>query len=72
MKKISISNIQLIASLESRISMLSRHMRPYTHELHIITSAYSDPHIRIPLTLVVQSDMLMWHSFALLLVTLDS
>ena len=43
-------------------------MRPYTHEMHIITSAYSSPHIRIPLTLVAQSDILMWRSFALLLV----
>ena len=38
--KVSISHIQRIASLASRTSMLSRHMRPYTHELHIITSAY--------------------------------
>ena len=66
--KISINHIQRIASLASRTSMLSRHMRPYTHELHIITSAYSNPHIRISLTLVAQSDILMWRSFVLLLV----
>ncbi len=68
MTKISINHIQRIASLASRTSMLSRHMRPYTHELHIITSAYSNPHIRISLTLVAQSDILMWRSFVLLLV----
>ena len=47
--------------------MFSRHKRPY-HELHIITSTYSNPHVRIPLTLLAQSDILMWRSLALLLV----
>lgn len=67
-RKTSISQIQRIASLASRASMLRRHMRPYTHKLHIITSAYSNPHIRIPLTFVAQPEILMWRSFALLLV----
>jgi len=66
--KISIALIQRIASLTSRTSMLSRHMRPYTHELHIITSGYSNPNVRITLTLVAQSDILMWRSFVLLLI----
>ena len=47
--------------------MFSRHKRPY-HELHIITSTYSNLHVRIPLTLLAQSDILMWRSLALLLV----
>ena len=66
--KLSIALIQRIASLASRASMLSRHMRPYTHELHIITSGYSSPHVRIPLTLMAQSDILLWRSFVLVLV----
>ena len=43
-------------------------MRPYTHELHVITSGYSQPQIKIALTLTAQSDIIMWRSFALLLV----
>ena len=38
--KISISHIQRLASLISRVSILSRHMRPYTHILDSITSGY--------------------------------
>ena len=38
--KISISHIQRLASLISRVSILSRHMRPYAHTLHSITSGY--------------------------------
>ena len=66
--KISIALIQRIASLVSRTSMLSRHMRPYTHELHIITSAYENPNVRIKLTQLAQSDIIMWRSYSLLLV----
>ena len=43
--KISISHIQRLASLISRASILSRHMRPYTHTLHAITSGYNCPHV---------------------------
>ena len=43
-------------------------MRPYTHELHVITSGYSQPQIKIELTLLAQSDIIMWRSFVLLLV----
>jgi len=43
-------------------------MRPYTHELHVITSGYSQPHIRIALTLQAQTDIIMWRSFVILLV----
>ena len=67
-KKISIALIQRIASLASRTSLLNRHMRPYTHELHVITSGYSQPQIKIELTLQAQSDIIMWRSYVLLLV----
>ena len=43
-------------------------MRPYTHELHVITSGYSQPHVRIDLTDMAHSDIIMWRSFVLLLV----
>jgi hypothetical protein len=56
-------SIQRIASLASRTSLLSRHMRPYTHELHVITGAYSMPNVRIKLTVLAQSDILMWRSY---------
>ena len=48
--------------------MLSPHMRSYTHELHTITSGYTKPHVRISLSLTAQSDIMMWRSFALVLV----
>ena len=67
-KKVSIALIQRVASLASRTSLLNRHMRPYTHELHGITSGYSQPHIRIALTLQAQTEIIMWRSFVLLLV----
>ena len=41
-KKVSIALIQRIASLASRTSLLNRHMRPYTHELHVITTSYQN------------------------------
>ena len=65
---ISISEIQRIASLISRASILSRHMRPYTHALHIITSGYSQPHTKIKLTTLPQSDIMMRRAFVLLLI----
>jgi len=67
-QKISISHIQRLASLLSRTSLLSRHMRPYTHILHIITSGYDQPHVRIQLSVLAQSDILMWRSYVLLLI----
>jgi len=66
--KVSIALIQRIASLASRTFLLSRHMRPYTHELHVITGGYSMPIIRIKLTLLAQSYILMWRSYSLQLV----
>ena len=66
--KISISHIQRMASLISRASILSRHMRPYTHALHIITSGYSQPHVKITQTTLGQSDVMMWRAFVLLLI----
>ena len=57
MKKISISHIQRIASLASRTSMLSRHMRPCT-----LSQCLFQRYIN-----VAQSDILMWRSFASLL-----
>ena len=68
LEKVSIALLQRIASLASRTSLLSRHMRPYTHELHVITGGYSMPNVRIKLTLLAQSDILMWRSYSLLLV----
>jgi len=64
-KKISIALIQRITSLAFRTTLLNRQMRPYTHEL---PSGYSQPQIKIALTLTAQSDIIMWRSFALLLV----
>ena len=69
---VSIALIQRIASLTSRASLLSRHMRPYTHELHQITSGYDQPHIRIKMTVQAQSDIIMWRSFVLVLVAQPS
>ena len=66
--KVSISHIQRMASLLSRASILSRHMRPYTHALHAITSGYSQPHIKIQLSILAQSDVMMWRSFVLVLI----
>jgi len=68
-EKVSIAHIQRIASLTSRASMLNSHMRSYTHELHIITSGYTKPHVRISLSLLAQSDIMMWRSFALILIS---
>ena len=67
-EKISISHIQRIASLMSRTSILSRHMRPYTHAMHVITSGYTQPHARILLSDLAQSDIMMWRAFVLLLI----
>lgn len=67
-EKVSIAHIQRIASLTSRSSMLNPHMRSYTHELHTITSGYTQPHIRIRLSLTAQSDIMMWRSFVMTLV----
>ena len=66
--KISISHIQRLASLMSRTSILSRHMRPYTHTMHIITSGYTQSHAKIHLSDLAQSDILMWRAFVLLLI----
>jgi hypothetical protein len=66
--KISISHIQRLASLISRVSLLSRHMRPYTHTLHAITSGYTSPHVKITLSDLAQSDIMMWRAFVLLLI----
>jgi len=66
--KISISHVQRLASLISRASILSRHMRPYTHTLHAITSGYHCPHVKIRLSELAQSDIMMWRAFVLLLI----
>ena len=66
--KISISHIQRVASLISRVSILSKHMRPYTVTLHAITSGYDQPHVRIQLNVLAQSDVMMWRAFVLLLI----
>ena len=66
--RISISHIQRMASLISRASILSRDMRPYTHALHAITSGYSQPHVKIKLNVLAQSDVMMWRAFVLLLI----
>ena len=65
---VSISHIQRIASLISRASILSKHMRPYTYTLHAITSGYQQQHVRIHLSTLAQSDVLMWRSFVLTLI----
>jgi hypothetical protein len=49
-------------------SILSRHMRSYTHTLHIITSGYSQPHVKIHLSELAQSDILMRRAFPLILI----
>ena len=66
--KVSVAHLQRIASLTSRAAILNRLMKPFTHELHTITSKYTQPHVRIQLTLLAQSDILMWRCFALILV----
>ena len=43
-------------------------MRPYTYTLHAITSGYDQPHVRIQLSVLAQSDVMMWHAFVLLLI----
>jgi hypothetical protein len=68
LEKVSIALIQRITSLASRTSLLSRHMRPYTHALHVLTGGYSMPNVRLKLTLLAPSDILMWRSYSLLLV----
>jgi hypothetical protein len=59
--KNSISHVQRLASLISRTSILSRHMRSYTHTLHTITSGYNCPHVKIKLSE-------LWRAFVLLLI----
>ena len=66
--KISISHIQRLASLISRVSILSRHMRPYTHTLHSITSGYVYPHAKIHFSILAQSDIMMLRAFVFLLI----
>jgi len=68
MEKISISHVQRLASLISRTPILSRHMRPYMHTLHAITSGYNCPHVKIRLSELAQSDIMMWRAFVLLLI----
>jgi hypothetical protein len=43
-------------------------MRPYTHTLHAITSGYNSPHVKIHLSELAQSDIMMWRAFVLLLI----
>ena len=43
-------------------------MRPYTHTLHAITSGYNCPHVKIKLSELAQSDIMMWRAFVLLLI----
>ena len=62
---ISISHVERLAFLISRASILSR---PYTHTLHAITSGYTCPHVRISLSELAQSDIMMWRAFVLLLI----
>jgi len=68
-QKVSVSHLQRIASLTSRASILNKHMRSYTHALHIITTGYTQPQVKITLTDLAKSDIIMWRSFALLLAT---
>jgi len=56
---VSVAHLQRIASLTSRAAILNRLMKPFTHELHTITSRYTQPHVRIQLTLLAQSDILL-------------
>jgi hypothetical protein len=49
------------------IHLISPH-EPYTHALHAITSGYSQPHIKIKLSVLAQSDVMMWRSFVLVLI----
>ena len=43
-------------------------MRSYTHTLHTITSGYNCPHVKIKLSDLAQSDIMMWRAFVLLLI----
>ena len=43
-------------------------MRPYTYTLHVITSGYTQPHAKIALSVLAQSDIMMWRAFVLLLI----
>ena len=43
-------------------------MRPYTHTLHVITSGYTQPHAKIHLSDLAQSDVMMWRALVLLLI----
>ena len=52
--KMSVSHLQRIASLTSRAAILNRLMKPFTHELHTITSGYTQPHIKIKLTMCLR------------------
>jgi len=45
--KVSVAHLQRIASLTSRAAILNRLMKPFTHELHAITSRYTQSHIRL-------------------------
>jgi len=66
--KVSISHIQRMASLTSRASILNRHMRSFTHTLHTITIGYDIPNVKIPLSDLAKSDIIMWRSYVLALV----
>lgn len=43
-------------------------MRPYTHTLHVVTSGFTQPHVKINLSDLAQSDIMMWRAFTLLLI----
>ena len=41
-------------------------MHPYTHALHAITSGYAYPHVKINLSILAQSEIMMWRAFVFL------
>lgn len=61
--KVSLQQVQRMASLASRCSMLARQMRPYTKNLYDCASRYSGSHAARFLSAPARIDVIAWRSF---------
>ena len=61
--KVSLQQVQRMASLASRCSMLSRQMRPFTKSLYDCASLYTTSHSARNLTARAKNDVIAWRAF---------
>lgn len=62
-QRLTLSQVQRMASLASRCSLLARQMRPYTKALYDCASLYASSHIARRLSGPATSDVCMWRAF---------